>query len=59
MDTVWCRLVIAAIWVVGTLLALPQGAAHTFQQVGLYTLHSSTHGKLLENVLMDYKMMKK
>ena len=51
----WCRLVIAAIWVVGTLLALPQGAAHTFQQVGLY----STHGKLLENVLMDYKMMKK
>ena len=55
MDTVLCRLVIAAIWVVGTLLALPQGAAHTFQQVGLYTLHY----KQLENVLMDYKMMKK
>ena len=55
MDTVRCRLVIAAIWVVGTLLALPQGAAHTFQQVGLH----STHGKLQENVLMDYKMMKK
>ena len=56
MDTVLCRLVIAAIWVVGTLLALPQGAAHTFQQVGLY---NSTHCKLQENVLMDYKMMKK
>ena len=56
MDTVLCRLVIAAIWVVGTLLALPQGAAHTFQQVGLY---NSTHCKLLENVLMDYKMMMK
>ena len=55
MDTVWCRLVIAAIWVVGTLLALPQGAAHTFQQVGLH----STHCTELENVLMDYKMMKK
>ena len=57
MDTVWCRLVIAAIWVVGTLLALPQGAAHTFQQVGLYTLH--TANCCLENVLMGYKMMKK
>ena len=55
MDTVWCRLVIAAIWVVGTLLALPQGAAHTFQQVGLYTLHY----KQLQNVLMGCKMMKK
>ena len=56
MDTVLCRLVIAAIWVVGTLLALPQGAAHTFQQVGLY---NSTYYKQLENVLMDYKMMMK